>query len=396
MITLPQHFMNQGYKSIAVGKVFHAEDGYPNLVDKESWSVLDNPPPQHNLHRQSNWMAVSGKDRRHLPLRDDTIKNLATDHLVECADGFRNKNENFFLAIGFHKPHLSFTCPREFYDLYPFHKVTEAANDFCPYKMPREAWSNSREVRNWPNMQRYNDSWSINSTFGHQKTIELRRGYYSCVSYIDSLVGDILEKVDELDLGKDTIVAFLGDHGYHLGENGIWAKSTVFEVATHVPLMISIPGRTDTGIESDNLVELVDLFPTLVEAAGLDPLLPCKTKHPERMALCTEGISMLPLIAQPDSNKWKTHVFSQYPNPDFKEDEDYMGYSLRTPKYRYNEWVNVSLLSSEYWPEPHNVELYDIENDPGQTVNIADNSAYASIIETLSDKLHKGWQGALV
>ena len=207
----------------------------------------------------------------------------------------------------------------------------------------------------------------------------------------------MLNKLDELGMRENTVVAFLGDHGWHLGENAIWGKNSNFEVATHAPLMISIPGLTDQGVVSNNLVELVDLYPSLAEAAGLPKPPLCPMWDSENVPFCTEGTSWIPLLEDPETKNWKSHVFSQYGIPDhnYLDRPDYMGYSMRTYKYRYNEWVNFTWGFPKTWTTPHAVELYDVIKDPRQTVNIADDPAYSDIVQDLSDQLHKGWHGAL-
>ncbi len=150
----------------------------------------------------------------------------------------------------------------------------------------------------------------INTTLADRTVVELRRAYYSAVSYIDSLVGEILDKLVELGLENQTIISFLGDHGFQLGEHGEWKKMTNFELATRIPLMIHIPGSTDHGIITDRLVEAVDLYPTLIDAAGLPSITLCSENDPTWTTLCTEGTSLMTLVANQEA-QWKTAAFSQ-------------------------------------------------------------------------------------
>ena len=163
--------------------------------------------------------------------------------------------------------------------------------------------------------------------------------------------------------------------------------------------MLKIPGLTDTGMDTDELVELVDVFPTLAEAAGLPVPPMCPSQKSEHEQLCTEGTSWMPLVQNISSSslKWKEAVFSQYPKPDTRPpgmDPDFMGYSIRTKRYRYSEWINFTWGSPEVWPIPHSVELYDLDRDPRQNYNRASDPAYADVINELSDILHQGWTGA--
>lgn len=195
----------------------------------------------------------------------------------------------------------------------------------------------------------------------------------------------------QLGLSNNTIVAFWGDHGYHLGENGEWTKQTNFEQATHAPLIVHIPGVTDHGIAAEALVEFVDLYPTLAEAAGLPPLPLCPEYNSTQVATCREGTSLLPLVRSSNSAMSKDRVFSQFPR------ETSMGYSMRTERYRYTEWAKFS-GQPEYrpdWSVLHGVELYDHQIDPEENVNRAAHAQYADIRKELSRLLRAGWRAAI-
>jgi iduronate 2-sulfatase len=177
----------------------------------------------------------------------------------------------------------------------------------------------------------------------------------------------------------------MGDHGWHLGENGIWGKYTNFEQATHTPLMLKIPGRTEHGIISDSIVEFIDIFQTIVEAAGLDsvPQCPVNSGHVD---VCTEGTSLLPLIDNP-KGKVKDVAISQI----FSHDGPRMGYSLRSDKYRYTEWIPMMKEKKEKQTNFHllfddvtEFELYDTDADPEENVNIAGNPQYGPITRRYS------------
>ena len=176
------------------------------------------------------------------------------------------------------------------------------------------------------------------------------------------------------------------------GEHGEWMKQTNFELATHTPLMIHIPGLTEKGIVSEHLTEFVDIFPTLVEAAGL-PAIPLCPENSAEVKVCREGMSLMPLISDPQHIDWKTRVFSQYPRG-----KDVMGYSMRTEHFRYTEWVGF-LSEPEYtpvWDDLVGTELYDHRVDPGENKNVADLAEYNEIQKDLKGWLHKGWRHAHV
>src|SRR5690606_2310918 len=207
------------------------------------------------------------------------------------------------------------------------------------------------------------------------KARELLHGYYAAVSYTDTQIGKVLDELNRLNLTNNTIIVLWSDHGFHLGEKGLWAKSTNYELDTRVPLIISAPGKRQ-GLKSNALVELVDLYPTLADLGGL--------KIPDGL----EGTSLSPLLTNPDL-PWKTAVFSQFPRPwVYICSTNIMGYTLRTNRYRYVEWRNFKT------DEIKAVELYDNQVDPDEVNNIADVSANKQLVKELRLMLHDGWEKA--
>ena len=328
---------------------------------------------------------MSKEDRKKLPLPDDQIASHAIETLRELS---KVKDKNFFLAVGFHKPHLPFVFPEEFADLYPKQSIHLPQNEYAPSGMPDVAWSPYGELRSYNDIHALNVTGGINTTLPDDVVTQLRRAYYSSLTYTDSLIGTILMELESLGLTEKTIVSFWGDHGWQLGEHGEWCKHTNFELATHAPMMIRIPGKTDAGIVTEELTEFVDLFPTLVEAAGLPPLSICPAMNASDVPLCREGQSLMPLVAGDAPRSWKDRVFSQYPRPG-----DYMGYTMRTDRYRYTEWVKFNRKTvTPSWNECSGVELYDHAIDPQENVNKANDKSYKSRRKSLSDVLHKGWR----
>ena len=241
----------------------------------------------------------------------------------------------------------------------------------------------------------------INSTVPDATVKELRRAYYSATSWTDSLVGRVLDQLDKLGLADNTIVSFFGDHGWQLGEHGEWSKSTNFDIATHAPMMIRIPGLTDSGPVTEKLTEFVDLYPTLVEAAGL-PALPLCPDDSSNVELCREGSSLMPLIH--DANApWKNASFSQYPRTvrthgfGHRTVEHVMGYSMKTDSYRYTEWakLNQAPTYKPDWNTLYGVELYDHSKDPDENYNVAGEQSYAHLRQQLSQQLRAGWRNSL-
>ena len=268
--------------------------------------------------------------------------------------------------------------------------------------MPQDAWSNFAELRSYEDCSAaalgISDLGTSNVTLPDWKTKELRRAYYAAVSYADSEVGRVLDQLDSLGLAESTVVVVWSDHGWQLGEHAEWAKHTNFELAARVPLLLSVPGSVQ-GQRSGRLVELVDLFPTLVEAAGLPALPACPALAAP--ALCTEGLSLLPLLADPDTQDWKEAVFWQYGRGGLHPGTNIhrrMGYSLRTARYRYTEWVPLLLDQTSYtadWDKVRAAELYDLQMDPGENTNLASHPHYTSAARQLSTRLRAGWRAAL-
>ena len=196
------------------------------------------------------------------------------------------------------------------------------------------------------------------------------------MALVKHALGRVLTELKNQELEDDTIVVFWSDHGWQLGEHAEWSKHTVFDIANRVPFLIKIPGITEPkGLQTSKLVEMVDIFPTLVEAAGFDPLELCPPDSHD-VLVCTEGSSLLPLFDNPKTESWKDAVFWQYPRGEFTDEKlpTKMGYSMKTGRYRYTEWVNIKLLGElEYEPDWENPadheELYDLEIVPQENMN---------------------------
>jgi len=370
VVTLPQHFKQHGYYTQGIGKVFHQT---PKAQDAPSWSV----PVQyyHELAWDKRYALpanrtgdkVTAAECADVPdnyYQDGKITDTAIESLRE------NKDKPFFLAVGFYKPHLPFCAPKKYWDLYDRDKLAKPANPNPPVDVPPMA------LHCWEELRAYNDIPN-KGPLEPDTIAKLRHGYYACTSYTDAQVGRVLDELDRLGLTKRTVVILWSDHGYHLGEHNIWAKMTNFELDTHVPLILSVPGRKNTPARTDALVEYVDIYPTLVELCGLE------------MPKGLEGTSTTPLLDDPKL-PWKKAAFSQFARPyhwyyDYSEKlPENMGYSMRTLRWRYTEWVNFKtgkLLASE---------LYDHENDPAETVNLAYQQKYKLIIEQLGPMLRTG------
>jgi iduronate 2-sulfatase len=439
VVTLPQHFKNRGYRTLGFGKIYHpAFPGFgigSELHDEPSWSEpVWMPGPRYyysplgiRLSREiyqsalrtkqttaaTNWMKEalarlaahpdepeSEDDWTKVNVRilateapdvpDGTLYDgQVTDRSVAAlrrlkADQGNGAASPFFLAVGYLKPHLPFVAPRKYWDLYDPAKLAVADNPAPPRDVPAAAMavpmdelrgSYPKDVRvpapgqpDEPPAQPYDLLRGRPLT--REQQIQLRRGYYACISYVDAQIGRVLAELERLDLTRHTIVVVVGDHGFHLGDHGLWGKLTNFEAATRVPMIISAPHRAAGGHQTDALVELVDVYPTLCELANL-PL----PKH-------LEGVSAAPLFTAP-TRAWKRAAFSQYPRPGL------MGYSMRTDRYRFTRW-QVEKNPAEV----AGLELYDHVSDPGESVNLAFQPAYANLIAELTADLQAGWPAA--
>ena len=334
-VTLPQHFKAFGYHTQSIGKVAH------NLEmqdDTYSWSSPSWGLPITNQGRSHpSWQALDVEDDE---LSSGKTAKRATKVLNEI------QNTQFFLALGFHTPHLPYYAPKGYYKLYKDEN----------FSLPSTAISPNSNMRLYRDIR---DTGNLSDA----KALELVRAYAASISYMDAQVGRVLNHLDALRLTENTVIVFAGDHGYHLGEHGEWGKNTLFEVSLRSPLIVSVPGQTHIGVKADALVELVDLYPTLSDA--------CQIPIPPQL----EGISLMPLIKQP-TRPWKTAAFSQ----------KVPGNSIRTDRYRYIEWGRN---------RSRGVELYDYDVDPHETINIANLPENAQLVNHLSEQLHAGWEEAL-
>ena len=247
---------------------------------------------------------------------------------------------------------MPFNAPTKYYDLYDT-QIFE--------NVPSVAPNSTNEIR-----QYYSDIPPGNEPLSEEKTLELIRGYAASTSYMDAQVGRVLEQLDALGLTEKTVIIFVGDHGFHLGEHGKWAKRPLFEVSLRSPLIVSFPGQTPLSVNTDALVELVDIYPTLCDLCQLP------------IPLQLEGISMVPVLKKP-ARPWKTAAFS-------KIGKEYGKRSIRTQRYRYNESEISPVLGKA---------LYDYEVDPDETVNMAYLPENEELVAHLSERLHAGWQAAL-
>lgn len=404
VVTLPQHFKNNGYHTVGIGKIYHN-----TLPDSLSWSepklhikgypfdpdaVYRNEKNVASLEERKQKIIAEGKEQRYIDrIGEWYLKDVAyeivdapddvyfdgaqTDVAIVKIEELANKEKPFFFAIGFYRPHLPFNVPKKYWDMYESENIPLAENDYIPKDAPIMAINNLRELRGYTDFKTipHPDDGQLNEN----QTRALKHGYLASVSYIDAQIGRLINKLKELKIDDNTLVVLWGDHGWKLGEHGSWCKMTNYDIDTKAPLIFSTPKLKGKSIKSKRLVEFVDIYPTLCELAGI-PI-------PETL----EGISAVPLFENPD-RPWKKAAFSQFLRKGIwiaPDGIEYMGYSIRTEKYRYTEWVNWE--SNELAA----IELYDQTLDPNENVNIAGIEENKSIIKKLSEKLKLGWRSAL-
>lgn len=360
-VMLPELFRRNGYFTAHAGKVFHtgqhAED--PRSWDIEKREFGKNPPPTEIL-RSGTEPDLSGHSFRWDVLRtqdEATPDGIVAAQTVEWLEKRAKDQRRFFLAAGFRRPHAPYAAPSKYFDLYP------------PSQIPLP-------VGTRPNVAAAVNHSSELRPLAPKVVREHIAAYYACVSFIDSQVGVILNALNRLQLQQQTIVVFLGDHGYHLGDHGgLWHKRTLFEASARAPLIVSIPGMT-AGVRCKGIVEFVDLYPTLASVCHLTP--------PQNL----EGLNFAPLLKVPDT-PWKSAAFTLVGRrkDDFEDPNqvDFLGRTIRTQHWRYTEWDN----------RERGVELYNLDRDSRELENLAGNPALRSVQDDLSRRLHAGWRASL-
>lgn len=436
ILTLPQHFIANGYETVYCGKIFHQGD----TDEERSWS---RKPARHKVRVErlklsrgyalveNQRIAKENMDRMLAKYGEAARRGLGSGPAYECADvpdhaygdGYNTElaiatmkemveegEKPFFLALGFNKPHLNWVAPKRYWDLYDPATIPLSAQTDGPDGGAEMGLHASFELRTRHGIPKA-------GPIGPELARTLKHAYLACVSYVDAQLGRMITALEEAGIRDNTIIVVWGDHGWHLGDMGIWGKATNYEIATRVPMMIWTPGipRSSRGQTTDALVELIDIYPTLCDLAGIN--------QPPHL----EGHSFVPLLTTPQ-RKWKTAVFSQYPNPALREwaanplspgmretffgpliqeveariiaqqkerwdrdlfENNLMGYAMRTDRYRLVVWKDLRHPDAK----PIFVELYDHRRDPAETLNIAEKKP--ELVTRLMVRFDSGWRGSL-
>ncbi|MGB0578434.1 MAG: sulfatase-like hydrolase/transferase, partial [Limisphaerales bacterium] len=378
-VTIPQHFKKHGYYAASFGKIFH--NPWP---DNQSWSEPHAWPKNSKLwsaearkrladHREQ--MKADGKSQaaiRRMRAQateivdipdSEHIDGAIADQALKAMRRLAKREEPFFLAAGFVRPHLPFVVPRKYWEMHDREKIPLAENRFLPRNSPSFAMNTMYELRDYFDYSHTDDPRYGTLTEAQQR--ELKHGYYASVSLIDAQVGRLLGELEKLGLAENTIVVLWGDHGWKLGEHNSWCKQSNHEIDNRVPLIVRAPGAKASGKKARGLVEFVDVYPTLCELAGL-PV-------PDVL----EGKSLKPILEDANSSV-KEIAISQYKRR--QRNRELMGYTMRTDRYRYVEWLDRATAKMI------DQELYDHSTDPQENENIAFDGD-RNLLDRLSGKL---------
>ena len=361
IVTMPQYFKQNGYETAAVGKIFDFRS-VDKGNDSISWSYnylgLKRKMKEYvNETKKVSYEVLNTAD-------STTVDGKVAKRSIYFLNKFSKEKKPFFLATGFHKPHLPFVVPKKYWDLYPIEDIKLPEYQKDPEGAPHYATQPSWELRggyvDFP--KDYNIPISV------EKQKKLIQGYYACVSFVDQQIGNVLDELDRLGLRENTVIVLWGDHGWHLGDHNMYCKHTNYEQSTRSPLIFSA-GKNMIGT-SLSPTEFVDVYPTLLELAGV--------KSPGNL----DGISLVPLLEN-KVEKVKDFAVSQFPRED-----DKMGYTFRNDAYRYTVWMKNNFRSNQPFEEAlvDAEELYDYEKDPQERKNLVNEADYKSIKSELKSQ----------
>jgi len=396
--SLPGYLKQNGFTTVSIGKVYHYNDD-----DEPSWTrrhtdtfyekdytcdgycsgyqLEENRRRIRSFRRQ--WS--EGKAGCELPaicecadMPDSAYPDgRIADRAIEVLQALETDHRPFFLAVGFYRPHLPWAVPRRYWDLYERDQVDLADNPFLP--------KDGIGISALCDLLHYGDD-EINGTYsdlGHydedsfpvlseEKQRECVHGYWASVSFADAQIGRVLKELERLRIQDDTVIILWGDNGWHLGEHRLWSKATSFEESTRVPVILGVPGATQ-GERSSALVELVDVYPTLCDLVGL--------RQPNHL----QGTSLIPLVRDPRL-AWKKGVFSRIGDAE----------TLRTERYRFTRYAKPNPEGDrQHLPNRGACELFDLQSDPRENVNVARRPEYASVVEEMELLLQAGWERML-
>jgi len=360
-LTLPEYFRQNGYHTISNGKIFHhGGDGEGSWTEKVWHPSHEDTLNNWRDYRSPENIALSLQNEGRGPAweksevaDEDYYDGKTARKTIDDLRRLKKEGKPFFLAAGFLKPHLPFNAPSKYWDYYNPAEIGLAPNPERNENVPEAAYHNFGELRGYTNIPR-------KGPLPDSLALKTRHGYYAATSYVDAQIGKVLDELEALDLYDNTIVILWGDHGWNLGEHGLWCKHCNFNTSLNAPIMLRVPWKQG-GQKTQALTEFVDIYPTLCELANL-PL-------PSHL----DGKSFTPLLDDPDQSI-KNEVISKYFN----------GVSIRTNQYLYTEWLD----------QQGNVYarmLFDHDKDPQENVNLAEDEAYQEMVIKLSQQMRDNW-----
>ena len=339
---IPEWFKENGYKTFSMGKIYH----YAN-DNEQAWDVIDRVGYFKAYQLPEN----QGKSPAYesAPVEYNAYPTgIMTDKIIQQMRDAKDSGKPHFFTAGFSKPHLPFVAPKKYWDLYNAKDLALPSNyTFFPKNAPRSANSDWGELRNM-----YDDIPS-EGPVSDAMALKLIHGYLACVSYTDAMIGKLLDELESLEMLDETIIILWGDHGFQLGDHTLWCKHTLFETSMHAPLIISAPSY-GAGQRVNSLAEMVDIYPTLCELAGLE--------LPNHL----QGKSLVPTMENPNTIHKKA-IFGRY----------HAGETVRTERFQYSEWTNNDRM------------LYDHRRDPNEDINVVDDPKYAKVVNAMAAVLRK-------
>ena len=363
--TLPQLFKDQGYWVGRVGKLYHynvpaaiGTNGHddpaswhevfnPKGRDKDEEHLITNAEPHRKISAALSWLRAEGED-------SEQTDGMVTTEAIKQIE--KHKENPFFLGVGFFRPHTPYIAPKKYFDLYPIDSISiPYAPEDDRADIPYAALAHNCKVAHYG--------------LPESVCLEAKQAYYATVSFIDAQVGLLLDALEDNQLMDNTIIVLWSDHGYHLGEHqGIWQKRCLFEESSKAPLLIYAPGAAGNGIKSDQVVEFIDIYPTVAKLCNLNP----PNEQP--------GKNLMPLLNDPLLN-WEGHAYTQILRPG--NGNPVMGRSVRTNKWRYTDWNEGK----------EGEELYDQIKDPKEFNNLESDPNYQQIKAELKTLLEENVSG---
>ncbi|WP_418263695.1 sulfatase [Flavobacterium faecale] len=367
VLTINKFFEQNGYNIASSGKIYH----YPEDTKEQFGNTYINPTATWKgkgyVTKESLEIFKKFKEGPAYEAADvhDTIypDGINTLNAMRKLEVLKKENKPFFMAVGLLKPHLPFNAPKKYWDMYPESSIKLSELTERPENSSKYTLRVKGELTNYPGMpgsfKEIPDSTAIN----------LRRGYYASVSYIDAQVGNLLNKLEELGLRENTIVVLWGDHGYKLGDYGSWCKWSNMNIDTNIPFIFNVPNGVK-GETYTHPVEALDIYPTLAQL--------CQLKQPTHI----EGKSLVSILKNPKKEpKTKAYAYSVWPDERWNYEKTVMGYSVTDDQYNYVEWVQLKT------GEVVERELYDHKKDPKETKNVIADGQYRNVISELAGKV---------